>query len=130
MKSQTTIKIAGVLILAIFTALPVHADRVTRKYNDKKPIVLTIDQPIIEYLAKIYSDDLNSDNIYRVQKFLGQIDNITISFKDKDAADYILKFRDLDQPGLEQWMFDEGYLTDSSESQPVEPWMEDPDFLD
>lgn len=129
MKSQTLIKLAGVLFLALFCALPVHADKYNRKSSDKKPIVMKIDEPIIDYLAKIYGEELNLDNIYRVQKFLGQIDNITISFKDQDAAEYVLVFKDLDEPGLEQWMFDEGYLTDSSETQPIEPWMTDPNYL-
>lgn len=130
MKSQTLIKLTGVLFLALFCVLPAHADKYNKKYNDKKPIVLNIDQPIIDYLAKIYDNQLNSDNIYRVQKFLDQIDNITITFKDDDAADYVLIFRELDQPGLEQWMFDEGYLTDSGESHPVESWMQDPSYLE
>ena len=99
---------------------------------DKKPLTLTIEKPMIDYLSKIYGNDLDKEDIVRLQRFLGEIDHITVSFKDEDTSDYVLKFKELDKPGLEQWMLDEGYLsgTDATaEKTSVEPWMMDQDYL-
>jgi len=43
-------------------------------------------------MAKAYADQIDAKDIVRIQKVLGQIDHITISFCDKDACDYVLRF--------------------------------------
>ena len=98
----------------------------------KKSVTLTVDKPIIEYLSRIYSDQVQSDDIIRLQRLCGQIDHITVAFRDEDAVDYVLKFKCLDKKGLEDWMFNEGYLLSDPEPEatPIEPWMLDPGYLE
>jgi DNA helicase TIP49 (TBP-interacting protein) len=102
-----------------------------RKTN-KKSVTLTIDKPIIEYLSRIYGDQVHSDDIVRIQKLCGQIDHITVAFRDEDAVDYVLRFKCLDKRGLESWMFNSGYLVSEPEPEaaPIEPWMLDPKYLE
>ena len=98
----------------------------------KNSVTLTVDQPVIEYLSRIYADDIQADDIMRIQKVCCQIDHITVVFKDETAADYVLKFKQLDRKGLESWMFGEGYLVSAPEPEPViiEPWMLDSAYLE
>lgn len=130
MKSSALIKMTVIALLTLGLTVPVQADDLVKNRTARKPIVLTVDKPILEYVAKIYSEELQKDDIYRVQKFLSQIENVTITFRDKDAADYVLVFKELDDQMLEQWMFDEGYLGDTPEDIPVESWMSDLSYLE
>ena len=120
------------VLIAIGLSTQVQAGNDKNQKANKKPLTLTIDKPIIDYLSKIYINELDQADVVRLQRFLGEIDHITVSFKDEDTSDYVLKFKELDNQGLEQWMLDEGYLTKTAEpAEPsgVEPWMMDPDYL-
>ena len=102
----------------------------------KKSVDLTLDTPIIEYLARIYADQVEADDIVRLQRMCRQIDHITVSFRDEEAADYVLRFPCLDEEGLENWMFNEGYLLSATEPEPeadsipLEAWMLDAHYLE
>jgi citrate lyase gamma subunit len=86
------------------------ANNIKSSHNQKKSIDLTVDKPLIEYVAKAYADQIDASDIVRLQKVMDKVDHVTVSFLDKDAADYTLRFRPLDQQGLEAWMFDQGFL--------------------
>jgi hypothetical protein len=98
----------------------------------KKSLDLTVETPIIEYLARIYADQVEAEDILRFQRMCRHIDHITVSFRDEDAADYVLRFKCLDEKALENWMFSEGYLVSAPEPEPepVEPWMLDEHYLE
>jgi aminoglycoside phosphotransferase family enzyme len=104
----------------------------SHKKTVKNSVTLTVDQPVIEYLARIYADEMDAGDIRRIQKMCCQIDHITVVFKDEEAADYVLKFKQLDKKGLEQWMFDGGYLLSSvaPEDMVIESWMTDSNYLE
>ncbi len=129
MKSNALIKLMVVALLTIAMVAPAQANDRLKDRNHKKSVVLNMDKPIIDYLAKILGDQMEADDVYRVQRFLGKIDHVTISFTDEDAEDYVLVFKELNDQQLEAWMFEEGYLTEAVESLPVEPWMTDLSYL-
>jgi hypothetical protein len=100
----------------------------------RKPINLSVDTPIIEYLSRIYADQIEADDILRLQKLCKEIDHVTVTFRDEDAADYVLNFKCLNDEELEDWMFIEGYLVSQPEPEPepvaLEPWMLDINYLE
>jgi len=133
MKTSRILKLMGIILVTLFLTTQVEAvDRINHK-TAKKSVTLTLDKPILDFMVKAYADQnqIDSDDIVRMQKVLGQIDHITISFRDKDASDYVLTFKSLDDQGLEDWMFSEGYLTSEPEPEAsaIEPWMLDPEYL-
>ncbi|MCX6227396.1 MAG: hypothetical protein NTV01_22105 [Bacteroidia bacterium] len=118
---------------AVVQDVPVGVEPVKRHNKaEKKSVNLTVDKPIIEYLARIYADQVHPDDIVRLQKICGQIDHITVTFRDEDAVDYVLRFKCLDKQGLENWMFNEGYLLSAPEPEPatIESWMLDSNYLE
>ncbi|MFA6128763.1 MAG: hypothetical protein WC699_15795 [Bacteroidales bacterium] len=134
MKTSRIVKLMGVVLISMLLTVQVEAaDRKVRG-AEKNAISLTVDKPIIEFLARAYSEQLSAADIIRVQRMLDQVDHITITFRDKDASDYVLHFKALDKKGLEDWMFSEGYLKSNSEPDAevasIEPWMLDPNYLD
>jgi hypothetical protein len=132
MKTSRILKLLGVVLIVLSLSFSVEANDRTNRHVTKKAVTLTIDKPIIEFLAKSFGDQVDAKDIVRMQKMLSQIDHITITFRDADAADYILNFKSLDKQGLEDWMFSEGYLTNDSDlaSSEIEPWMLDPEYLE
>ncbi len=132
MKTSRILKLLGILLIGLTLSTQVDAIDRTNKRAPKKAITLTVDKPMIEFMAKAYSDNIDANDIVRMQKVLGQIDHITISFCDTEACDYVLKFKTLDAAGLEEWMFSEGYLKSSAnpEVASIEPWMLDEDYLE
>ncbi len=130
MKSNALIKLMVVALLTIAMIVPAQANDRQKDRNQKKSVVLNMEKPIIDYLAKILGDQMEADDVYRVQRFLGKIDHVTISFTDVDAEDYVLVFKELNDQQLEAWMFEEGYLSEPAESLPVEPWMTDLSYLE
>ena len=129
MKLNSIIKVLAIVLFTVGMTLPACADNPKENRNQKKSVTLNIDKPIIDFLSKILGEQMEFDDVYRVQRFLGEIDHITIAFKNQDDTDYVLKFKELDETQLEQWMFDEGYLSQSPQSAPVEAWMSDPGYL-
>lgn len=131
MKTSRILKLMGIALMGLLMAAQVEATDRTNRKTVKKAVTLMIDQPIIEFVSKVYADQLEADDVVRVQKMLGQIDYVTITFSDKDACDYVLKFKPLDKLGLEDWMFKEGFLNSCPETGTVaiESWMLDPDYL-
>jgi len=132
MRTSRILKMMGIVLFCLLLTTQVEAIDRTHRGAAKKAITLTVDKPIIEFMAKAYADQIDAKDIVRMQKMLGQIDHIVISFRDKDASDYVLKFKSLDEHGLEDWMFLEGYLTAASEPEAtaIEPWMLDPKYLE
>lgn len=120
------------LVVLVMAGLTMQVDALDGKNRrtEKKSVTLNVDKPLLDYISKIYAADLQKDDVYRVQRFLGEIDHITISFKDQKDADYVLYFKELDKQGLEKWMFDEGYLGNEKIISAVEPWMMDQDYLE
>jgi hypothetical protein len=132
MKTSRILKLMGVVLISLVLTTQAKAIDRTHRNADKKAITLTVDKPIIEFMAKAYADQLDAKDIVRMQKMLGQIDHITVSFRDEDASDYVLKFKSLDEQGLENWMFNAGYLISSPEPEaaPLEAWMLDVNYLE
>lgn len=132
MKTLRILKLMGIVLIGLVLSAQVEANERTHKRAAKKAITLTVDKPMIEFMAKVYSDSIDASDIVRMQKVLGKIDHITISFCDTDACDYVLKFRPLDEKGLEDWMFNEGYLKANADPDvaSIEPWMLDEDYLE
>lgn len=132
MKTSRILKLMGVVLISLVLTTQANAIDRTHRNADKKAITLTVDKPIIEFMAKAYADQIDAKDIVRMQKMLGQIDHITISFRDEDASDYVLTFKSLDEQGLEDWMFNAGYLTSSPEPEaaPLEAWMLDVNYLE
>ena len=126
MKTTKILKLMGIVLIGLFLTTNLNANSRTNKSTGKKAITMTIDKPIIEFMVKAYADQLKADDIVRMQKILGQIDHVTVSFTDKTASDYILKFKPIDEQELEAWMFDAGYLSSDYQSEPVVavPWMD------
>lgn len=126
MKTSKIVKLIGIVLIGLFFATQVEAKGKTGVNNEKKAVTLTVDKPIIEFLAKAYGDEINAEDIVRIQKMLGQIDHITVTFTDKDAVDYVLKFKPIDGKQLEAWMFEAGYLSEDYQVEPevVVPWMD------
>ncbi|MFH0760937.1 MAG: hypothetical protein V2A67_05495 [Bacteroidota bacterium] len=129
MKANGLIKLLVVALITLGMTAPANADDIKNSRKQKKSVTLTIDTPIIDFISKIYGDQFSYDDAYRVQRFLAEVDHITISFKDEDDLDYVLVFKELDNQQLEQWMFDEGYLSTEPQSTPIEAWMQNPHYL-
>jgi hypothetical protein len=129
MKVKGIIRLLVVALIALGMTIPANADDLKNSRTQKKSVTLTVDTPIIDFIAKIYGDQFSYDDAYRVQRFLSEVDHITISFKDADDQDYVLVFKELNDQQLEQWMFDEGYLSAEPQSAPVEAWMKNPHYL-
>jgi len=129
MKANGLIKLLIVALITLGMTVPAHADDQKNSRKPKKSVTLTIDTPMIDFVSKIYGDQFSYDDAYRVQRFLEEVDHITISFKDEDDLDYVLVFKELDDQQLEQWMFDAGYLSTEPQSTPVEAWMQNPRYL-
>jgi len=127
MKTSRILKLMGVVLIGLFLTTQVDAKVSTRKDNAKKAIAMTIDKPMIEIMAKAYGKEIDAKDIVRLQKFLSQVDHITITFNDKDASDYVLKFKPIDEQELEAWMFDAGYLSSDyqTDSPTPVPWMQE-----
>ena len=127
MKTTRIIKLIGIVLIGLFLTTQVEAKARTAKEGEKKAIEMTIDKPILDFIANIYGNQIDAEDIVRIQKMLGQVDHITISFRDEDASDYVLKFKPLDEKQLEAWLFDEGYLSSDyqNEAANVVPWMQD-----
>ena len=126
MKTSKILKLAGIILLGMFLTVQVNAITTSKRSDEKKAIVVNVNKPIIEFISKVYAGQIDSKDILKIQKMIGQIDHVTISFRDEDAADYQLKFETMDNQDLESWMFDEGYLVPGIENEmevPV-PWME------
>jgi hypothetical protein len=130
-KMKTTGIIRMLLVALVLAGVTMQADALNGKNRrtEKKSVTLKVDTPLIDYISKIYAADLQTEDVYRVQRFLGEVDHVTISFKDEDAADYVLYFKELDKPALEKWMVDKGYLGNEKVISSVEPWMTDADYL-
>jgi len=132
MKAIRLVTLTGMILLGFFlTTQVVSADRSIRKTN-KKAVVITLDKPMLDFVIKAYAEQIDASDIVRVQKMLGQIDHITVSFCDTEACDYIVKFKPLDEQGLEAWMFSEGYLSSEDDLEPttIEAWMLDTEYLE
>ncbi len=129
MKLNSIIKVLVMVLITVGLTLPANADDLKDNRTAKKSVTLTIDKPIIDFLAKIYGSEMQLDDVFRVQRFLSEIDHITITFKDEDDMDYILIFKELNDLQLEEWMFDEGYLNEEPQSAQLEAWMMDPGYL-
>lgn len=126
MKTTRILKLIGIILIGLFLTTQVEANDRSNKVAEKKAIELTIDKPILDFIANIYGNQINAKDIIRMQKMLRQIDHITISFRDGDASDYQLKFQPMDDQDLEIWMFDQGYLASDNETEMEVsvPWME------
>jgi hypothetical protein len=131
MKISRILKLMWIVLIALVVTTQVEAIDRTHRVAEKKSIMLTVEKPVIEFMANAYAGQIDASDIVRMQKMLGQIDHITISFRDEDASDYVLTFKSLDKQGLEDWMFSEGYLTSTPEPEAVaiESWMLDPEYL-
>ncbi len=132
MKTSKMFKLVGIILIGLSLSTQVEAFDGLHRKSAKKTITLSVDKPVLEFMAKAYADQIDAKDIVRMQKVLGQIDHITISFRDADASDYVLTFKALDENGLEDWMFNEGYLVKTSEPEvaAIETWMMDPTYLD
>jgi len=117
----------GIILMGWFLTVPVEAGVLTKRAASKKAVELNLDIPMIEIVAKAYGKSIDAGDIVRVQKIMSQIDHITVTFKDPEAVDYVLKFKQLNEQELEAWMVKAGYLsTDIQASISVEPtWMQD-----
>jgi len=131
MKTSRILKLMGIILVTLFLTVQAEANDRTYRKTAKKSVTLTLDKPVLDFMVKAYADQIDGNDIVRMQKVLGQIDHITISFRDQDASDYVLTFKSLDDQGLEDWMFNEGYLTSEPEPEPaaIESWMLDPEYL-
>ncbi|MFO7616815.1 MAG: hypothetical protein R6V75_06155 [Bacteroidales bacterium] len=130
MKTKQVITILAILVLGLgMTANAGNANEKIRA-KEKKPYTFVIDKPILDFLAKYYAEELDVDDILRVQKVLCKVDHITVSFTEQDVPDYVFYFKDLNQSELEQWMFNAGYLSKDPEPVIVENWMMDPCYLE
>ncbi len=114
MKTMKILKLTGIILLGLALTSQVEASVSSAPKSAKNVITLTVDRPVIEYMAKAATDKIEANDIYRMQKMAFQIDHLTISFLDPDASDYILRFKPQDEQGLEAWMFNEGYLKSTS----------------
>ncbi len=92
MKANGLIKLLIVALITLGMTVPAHADDLKNFRKPKKSVTLTIDTPMIDFVSKIYGDQFSYDDAYRVQRFLEEVDHITISFKDEDDLDYVLVF--------------------------------------
>jgi hypothetical protein len=126
MKTTRIFKMIGIVLLGMMLTLPVPANEPGNRPSDKKAIIKTVDKPVLEFIARVFADHVKSNDIIGVQKTLGEIDHVTISFRDEDASDYVLNFKPLDEKQLEVWLFDEGYLSSDYQAGPeiVVPWMQ------
>lgn len=130
MKTVKILKLLGILLIGMFLTTQVDAFNVGKRSDDKKAIALTFGKPIMDFVAKAYAQQIDLNDIMRIQKMLGQIDHVTITFRDEDASDYLLKFEPMDNQYLETWMFDQGYQASYNETE-IEvsvPWMENMHF--
>jgi hypothetical protein len=130
MKTTRILILMGIVIIGLFLTTQAEANTGSKKVDEKKVIGLTIDKPILDFIASVYGNQIDAKDIIRMQKMLGQIDHITISFRDGDASDYLLKFEPMDDQDLEIWMFDQGYLVTDNETEMkvLVPWMENMRF--
>jgi hypothetical protein len=101
MKARRFVVLTGMILLGFLLTTQVDAlDRTIRK-SDKKAVVITLDKPMLDFVIRAYAEQIDANDIVRVQKMLGQIDHITVSFCDSEMCDYIVKFKPLDAKGLE-----------------------------
>ena len=121
MKASRIFKLMGLLLAGLVLTAQAEAIDRTNRPGAKKAIALTIDKPILDFVSRTFDDQVNVNDLVRMQKILGQVNYVTVSFRDPDASDYILKFKSLDEQGLESWMFDEGYLDSAPETKVVSP---------
>ncbi len=121
MKTLKILKLTGIILLGLGFTAQVEANDSSAPKSAKNVITLTVDQPIIEYMAKAVADQVDANDVMRMKNMAMQIDHLTISFRDETAADYVLKFKPIDEQGLETWMFNAGYLNSSvsTESAPL-----------
>jgi len=119
MKTAKILKLTAIVLFGLGIATQLPAGESQLGGNDKKPLTLTVDTPIIEFMAKAYADRIDASDIVRMQKMTGQIDHLTVTFADAEARDYVLKFKPLDEQGLEEWMFNAGYLASPPENGPA-----------
>jgi len=111
MKSGRVFKLMGIVLMGLFLTVQVEAGIFAKKTPGKKAIEMSIDKPMIELMAKAYGKSIDAGDIIRLQKMLNQVDHVTIKFKDKEASDYVLKFKQINAQELEAWMFEAGYLS-------------------
>ncbi len=117
MKALKIIKLTGIILLGMVVVNQLEASAPIARKSAKEVITLTVDKPVIEYMAKAAAERIDASDIYRMQKMAFQIDHLKISFSDADASDYVLRFKPIDEQGLEAWMFNEGYLKSTSENE-------------
>ena len=130
MKTKQVIAILAILILGLGMTANAATENTKIRAKEKKPYTFVIDKPILDFLAKYYAEELDADDIVRVQKVLCKVDHITVSFTERDVPDYVFYFKDLDESELEAWMFNAGYLSEDPEPVIVEKWMMDPSYLE
>ena len=130
MKTKQVITILAILILGLGMTANAGTENTKIRAKEKKPYTFVIDKPILDFLAKYYAEELDADDIVRVQKVLCKVDHITVSFTERDVPDYVFYFKDLDESELEAWMFNAGYLSEDPEPVIVEKWMMDPSYLE
>ena len=130
MKATRFLLLTGMVLIGLFLTTRVEAFDLNKRQAAKKSVEITVDKPLIEYMVKAYADQIDANDIVRAQKMLSQVDHITITFTDKDAVDYVLKFKPISEEQLEAWMFDAGYLSADYKGEPdvVVPWMEQMDL--
>jgi len=138
MKTSKILNLAGIVLIGLFIGINVDASPRDSKSSTRKSVTLKIDKPILDFFATAFKSQIDANDIVRVQKMLSQVDNITISFTDKDASDYQLKFANMDEASLTKWMIEQGYLPSTSEAGSISemetetevnvPWMENMNF--
>lgn len=119
MKTIRILKLTGIILMGLILTAQVEAKESKIRLTEKRALTLTVDKPVIEFMAKAYSDQIDAKDIVRLQKVAGQIDHVVVNFRDENASDYVLTFKSLDESGLEAWMFNEGYLSSGPEALPA-----------
>ena len=128
MKTVKILSLTGMMLMAFCLAAPVKAGEGVAKDVAKKTISINLEKPIIDYIASACEKPLDAKDIIRMQKVLDQVDHVTISFTDQEAADYQLSFDELDAEAMERWMFEQGYSVTAASNEISVPWMEKMDF--
>ena len=126
MKTTRILKVMGIVLLGMFLTMQVHAIDPANRLTDKKAITKTVDKQVLKFIERVFDHQIKSNDIVGIRKMLDQIDHVTISFRDEDVSDYVLKFKPMDERQLEVLMFDEGYLSSDYKNGPeiVIPWMQ------
>ncbi len=130
MKTKSLITILTITLLGLGLTANATNGYDKRPDKTKKAIAFNIDKPIIDFMAKYYTDEIDAGDIIRIQKILSKVDHVTVTFTEADAPDYVFYFKEMDESSLEQWMFDAGYLEEDTEVQSLEPWMMDAEYLE